>query len=242
MQGIRQHICYSTAFLCALLVGCAPQATGQAPALSSRPAERTRLRYLALGDSYTIGETVSADQRWPVQLVALLREDRLSLDEPVIVAQTGWTTDELTSGIERAQIEGRFDLVSLLIGVNDQYRGRDLAAYRARFGALLQQAIDFAGGVPQRVLVLSIPDWSVTPFAQGKDQQRIRAEIDRFNAANRADAEQAGVHYLDITPASRLAAADPQLLADDGLHPSGAMYTMWAQLALPAAQAALAGK
>jgi lysophospholipase L1-like esterase len=239
MESFMLYVCYSTVVLCALLVGCAMQSAQQASA--SRPAGSSSkpLRYLALGDSYTIGESVSPDERWPVQFVALLRRDQLDIADPTIVAQTGWTTDELMAGIERARIEGQYDLVSLLIGVNNQYRGRDLEEYRTQFRMLLSQAIAFAGGAPQRVLVLSIPDWSVTPYAHNQDRLRIQAEIDRFNAVNRAEAEQAGAHYIDITPSSRMASADHELIADDGLHPSGAMYATWAQLALPAARAAL---
>jgi lysophospholipase L1-like esterase len=197
------------------------------------------MRYLALGDSYTIGESVATEERWPVQLAALVGERGVRLAEPVIVARTGWTTDELMAGIERPEPDGPFDLVSLLIGVNNQYRGGDLETYRAEFRALLAQAIEFAGGDPSRVIVLSIPDWGVTPFAQGRDRARIAAEIDRFNRVNRQETEAAGARYVDVTPVSRQAADDEALLAADRLHPSGEMYALWAQLVLPEALAAL---
>lgn len=198
-------------------------------------------RYLALGDSYTIGEGVPADQRWPVLLAARLREQGLAIAEPQIVARTGWTTDELASAIDQASIGGRFELVSLLIGVNNQYRGRASAEYRAEFRGLLRRAIGFAGGLPARVLVLSIPDWGVTPFAAGRDRALIAREIDEFNAANRAEAADAGARYVDITPASRRAGAEHELVAADQLHPSGLMYAAWVELALPAARAAIGG-
>jgi lysophospholipase L1-like esterase len=199
----------------------------------------TSLRYLALGDSYTIGESVGAEQRWPVQLAARLCEHGLPIGEPQIIARTGWTTGELSAAIEQAAPGGPFDLVSLLIGVNNQYRGLGSEAYRAEFRALLQRAIGFAGGRAGRVIVLSIPDWGVTPFAGGRDRGRIAAEIDAFNAINRAETERAGARYVDITAESRRATADLVLIAGDGLHPSGKMYAEWVELALPQALAAL---
>ncbi len=202
------------------------------------------MRFLALGDSYTIGESVAPEERWPVQLGTLLRAEGLDVGGPTIIATTGWTTDELSAGIDRANPQGAFDLVSLLIGVNNQYRGRGQDEYREQFAALLQRAIGFAGGNPARVLVLSIPDWGVTPFAARleRDPAAVAADIDAFNAINRAETERPGAHYVDVTPFSREAAHAPSLLADDGLHPSGRMYAEWARLALPAARAALGGK
>ena len=197
------------------------------------------MRFLALGDSYTIGEFVSPAERWPVQLAAWLRREGFALDDPLIIATTGWTTDELLAAIDRAAPRGPFEMVSLLIGVNNQYRGRDVEEYRVQFAALLARALAFAGGQPQRVLVLSIPDWGVTPFARGRDRTAISRAIDAFNTVNRAAAEQAGTPYIDIVPVSRQAALDPTLIAGDGLHPSGKMYTEWARLALPAARVAL---
>ncbi|WP_282298557.1 GDSL-type esterase/lipase family protein, partial [Stenotrophomonas sp. PS02289] len=123
------------------------------------------LRYLALGDSYTIGEGVAEQGRWPVQLSAALRAAGVDIADPQIIATTGWTTDELDAGIDAAAPQGPFDLVTLLIGVNNQYRGRSVDEYRTQFSALLQRALGFAGQRAQRVLVLAIPDWGVTPFA-----------------------------------------------------------------------------
>lgn len=199
------------------------------------------MRYLALGDSYTIGEQVGAEERWPAQLADLLRGRGVALGDPEIVARTGWTTDELMAGIDRAAPARPFDLVSLLIGVNNQYRGRDAGEYRGQFRALLDRAVSFAGGEAARVIVLSIPDWGTTPFAEGRDRGRIAAEIDRFNAINREETGTKGARYVDVTPQSRTAAGDgaKTLIAPDGLHPSGEMYAEWARLALPQALAAL---
>jgi len=197
------------------------------------------MRFLALGDSYTIGESVDPTERWPVQLAALLRGQGIGIEEPIIIARTGWTTAELSAGIDMANPAGVHDLVSLLIGVNNQYRGRSLEEYRQEFVMLLERAIAFAGQNPSRVLVLSIPDWGVTPFAARQDRAAIGADIDRFNAINREEAQRLGAHYVDVTPISRRAASDPSLTAGDGLHPSGKMYAEWARLVLPEARAAL---
>jgi lysophospholipase L1-like esterase len=198
-------------------------------------------RYLALGDSYTIGESVGASDRWPVRLAALLRERGVAVADPEIVARTGWTVRELSQGIDAADPRGPYALVTLLIGVNDQYRGGDPEAYRADFVAMLRRAAGFAGGRAERVVVLSIPDWGVTPFAgeSGRDRRKIAAEIDRFNQINREETARAGARYVDVTPLSRKAASERSLIAEDGLHPSGAMYAEWARFALPAAAAAL---
>jgi len=179
-------------------------------------------RYLALGDSYTIGESVAPEERFPNQLARTL-----GIGEPQIIAKTGWTTDELDAAIDAADPKGPFDLVTLLIGVNNQYRGRSADEYRAQFIALLQRAIGFAGGDAKRVIVVSIPDWGVTPFAASRDRAKIAREIDQFNAINREEARRAGARYVDITPISR--GADPALVAADGLHPSGKQYAEWAK-------------
>ncbi|HYG07289.1 MAG TPA: SGNH/GDSL hydrolase family protein [Stenotrophomonas sp.] len=199
-------------------------------------------RILALGDSYTIGEGVAESERWPVQLAALLRGEGHAIDAPEIIATTGWTTDELQAGIAAAAPIGPYALVSLAIGVNNQYRGRPLDEYRAQFAQLLAQAIAFAGGQPARVVVLSIPDWGLTPFArqQSRDAAVVAAEIDAFNAVAAELCAQAGAACIDITDHSRSQAHDPAMLADDGLHPSGLMYAHWARQALPPARRALA--
>lgn len=198
-------------------------------------------RYLALGDSYTFGEGVLEAGRFPVQLAERLRADGVDVAIPEIVATTGWTTDELSGGIDAAGPVGPYDLVTLLIGVNNQYRGRPLDEYREQFRMLLQRALGFAAGERRHVIVISIPDWGVTPFAADRDRAAIAREIDAFNDVNREEADREGVRYMDITPVSRRAAAEPNLVADDGLHPSAAMYRLWVELLLPEAVAALSG-
>jgi lysophospholipase L1-like esterase len=196
-------------------------------------------RFLALGDSYTIGENVDEAERWPVQLVRLLQEGGAPIEQPEIIARTGWTTSELNTAIDAANPQGPYDLVSLLIGVNNQYRGYSQDEYRTEFEALLHRAIGFAGQNPDGVLVLSIPDWGVTPFGVQSGRATISEEIDAFNAINREVSEALGVRYVDVTPESREATADPSLIAGDGLHPSGKMYEAWARLAFDEACASL---
>jgi lysophospholipase L1-like esterase len=202
------------------------------------PGER-QMRFLALGDSYTIGESVPATERWPVQLTAMLNAEGIPLGAPQIIARTGWTTDELSAAIDAAAPQGTYDLVSLLIGVNNQYRNRDAEQYRTELRTLLQRAVAFAGGEPSRVLVLSIPDWGVTPFAASRDRAKIASEIDVYNAVKREEASRIGARWVDITPGSRMAATDPTLVAGDGLHPSGSEYAKWARAAFAPARAAL---
>lgn len=203
------------------------------------PAPTVDVRILALGDSYTIGEAVSAEERWPMQLAVLLRAAGISASDPQIVARTGWTTDELAAAIDAARPAGPFDLVTLLIGVNNQYRGRSPEQYRSELRTLLARAIAFAGGHPDRVIVLSIPDWSVTPFAAGRDRAAIAREIGIFNAINHQEAAASRARYVDVTQVSRTADGRTDLIASDGLHPSAAMYAEWAMLVLPVALAAL---
>ena len=188
------------------------------------------IRYLALGDSYTIGESVPENERWPNQLAGLLQTNDIST-EVTTIARTGWTTDELWQGIQAREINPPYDLVSLLIGVNNQYRGLDIAEYREEFVFLLNKAIEYAGGDAKRVIVLSIPDWGVTPFAKSRDSKKIATEINSFNSVNREETEKVGVYYVDITPGSRQVVTDSSLIAADGLHPSGKMYAEWAELA-----------
>lgn len=191
------------------------------------------IQYLALGDSYTIGESVQKKERWPVQLADSLRHYGFEIAEPLIIAKTGWTTDELLEGIKRINPQGTFDLVSLLIGVNNQYRSRKVEEFRVQFKMLLEQSIAFAGGNEKKVFVLSIPDWGVTPFADGRNRAQIASEIDLFNSIKKEESEKRGVLYVDSTPFSREANSDSSLVAADGLHPSGKMYTGWIKLALP---------
>ena len=193
------------------------------------------MSYLALGDSYTIGESVPLESSFPYQLSACLRRSGFDIAEPVIIAKTGWTTSELQSAIKAADLKQKFNLVTLLIGVNNQYRGESLLVYREEFKALLQTAVDFAKGGKAGVFVLSIPDWGSTPYGMNssRDQGAIEAEIDEFNAVNREETLATGVSYTDITPASRKSFSDPELVAADGLHYSVKMHAEWAASLAP---------
>ncbi len=187
--------------------------------------------YLALGDSYTIGTSVEESARWGLQLADLLRKKGVLVQNPDILAQAGWTTTNLLNALAANPTKARYDLVSLLIGVNNQYQGKSLEAYQSELGTLLKTAIDKAGGAPQRVFMLSTPDWGVTPFAAGEDRARITREIDQFNARASALCAQLGVAFIDITPISRTAYGDASLMASDQLHFSGKMYGLWAEKA-----------
>lgn len=200
------------------------------------PAVIEGLRYLALGDSYTIGQSVDASERWPVQLVKRLREDGVIISEPEIVARTGWTTGELAQGIARVNPSGPFDIVTLMIGVNNQFRGLAIEQYRQEFSALLLQSVQFAGAEPSHVIVVSTPDWGVTPFARAFDRDRIALEIDQFNSVALEETTRVGAVFVDVTGVSRLAQSQQNLIAFDGLHPSGEMYSRWVDLIFPAAQ------
>lgn len=195
------------------------------------------VRYLALGDSYTIGESVPEAGRWPMQLAAALRERGITIEDPRIIARTGWTTDELSAAMDEQEPLGEWDFVSLLIGVNNQYRGRTVDDYRPEFERLLQRAIALSGGRADRVIVLAIPDWGVAPFGakSGRDLAEVSAQLDAYNAAKREIAEAHGVAFVDIAPVSRSRGAEAAMVAEDGLHPSAALYTEWAALALPVA-------
>ncbi|HEX8341125.1 MAG TPA: SGNH/GDSL hydrolase family protein [Tepidisphaeraceae bacterium] len=200
----------------------------QKPASDGPPRPKAgAYRILALGDSYTIGQSVPEAQRWPVQLAKRLRQRGVDAGEPQIIAQTGWTTDELAAAIDAAKPQGPFDCVTLLIGVNNQYRGRGADAYRGEFAALLDRAIGFAGGDASRVVVVSIPDYGVTPFGSAR-REKIGREIDAFNAIARDEAARRHAVFVDITPISRGGTTRPALHAEDGLHPSGEQYAAWA--------------
>ena len=192
-------------------------------------------RFLALGDSYTIGESVAESERWPVQLVSMLNDSNIPFSAPQIIAKTGWTTAELESALQGQTIDPPYDLVSLLIGVNNQYRGYAQEEYRVEFAGLLQTAIAFAGDRPDHVIVLSIPDWGATPFAERdpRGPETIKEQIAAFNAINQEESLRAGVQYVDIFPLSQRAYDDKGLIAGDNLHPSAAQYTLWAIAALP---------
>lgn len=206
-----------------------------APALTATP------RFLALGDSYTIGEGVASERTWPAQLARRLRTDRIAIADPVVIAKTGWSTDELIGAMDAAALAPSYALVTLLIGVNNQYRGRDIDNYGAEFALLLRRAIALAGTCPYRVIIVSIPDWGVTRFASGqsRDPRRIAAEIDAFNAAARVLAARAHTGFVDITEISRKAADRIDMLVADGLHPSAAQYALWTDTIAGVAKRAL---
>lgn len=196
--------------------------------MNKQPAMQT-YTYLALGDSYTIGESVLLTESFPYQTMKALRKKGMNIHAPEIIAKTGWTTDELQTAINQHQFLPQYDFVTLLIGVNNQYRGYPIEQYEKEFESLLKQAIQFAGGNSSHVVVLSIPDWGATPFAEGRDRQQIAKEIDAYNAINERIAKQYQAHYINITPGTREAAADNTLVAADGLHPSAKEYGRWAE-------------
>ena len=198
------------------------------------------ITYLALGDSYTKGESVPTAQNFPHQLADSLRTKGYTVAEPHTIAQTGWRTDDLQAAIaaDHFAIHNTFHFVTLCIGVNNQYQHADFNTYIIEFEALLQRAIAFAKNEPTHVIVLSIPDWAYTPYGQNfPNSASISTEIDQYNAANRALSEQYGVQYVDVTATSRLGLAQPNLVATDGLHPSAAQYTAWVESLLPVVEA-----
>lgn len=197
------------------------------------PKMTNGLTYLALGDSYTIGESVAESERWPVQLAKNLSNAGVAVSSPKIIARTGWTTDELKTKIVSEKIIQTYDLVSLLIGVNNQYRGRSVEQFRIEFVDLLETSLKFVRNNPAHVFVVSIPDWGVTPFASDRNQKQIAAQIDLFNAVSKEETEKRGILFVDITPISRQVVKDKSLVADDGLHPSGKMYQLWVEKITP---------
>lgn len=189
------------------------------------------IKYLALGDSYTIGQSVPEDERWPVQLAAKINEesDEVQVSDPFIIATTGWTTANLSDGMDALMIDtAQFDLVSLLIGVNNQYQGLSLDAYEVEYEVLLERAIALAGGNAGRVFVVSIPDYGYTPFGE-PNQETISAELAEFNAACQSITEEHGVAHYNITPISQQWPDVPDLVAPDNLHPSGTQYGLWVE-------------
>jgi len=186
------------------------------------------LRYLALGDSYTIGESVTFDQRWTTQLA-----ERWSTNgakwKTTTIAKTGWTTDELNQALNEADLALPYDRVSLLIGVNNQYRGREVEPYRFELNGLIQRAIGYAGGRKDEVFLVSIPDWGVTPFAEKRDIALIAQQIDQYNEAMHQEAKAHGLNWIDITPISRRKSVQSDWIAPDGLHPGPSMYQAWVE-------------
>ena len=190
-------------------------------------AQDQQISYLALGDSYTIGESVEPDERWPHQLVARLAQDGINVMTPEIIATTGWTTDELNAAIEASGNRKTYDMVSLLIGVNNQYRGYHIEIYKNEFAELLFTAARFAGNDFSKVFIVSIPDYGVTPFGQKKDPETIGKEVDQYNKIAKEIAKENGVRFYDINPVSKTALGNEGLTAEDTLHPSGDMYRLW---------------
>jgi lysophospholipase L1-like esterase len=208
-------------------------AAAAASASAGVPAHaRADVSFLVLGDSYSIGEGVAEHERWPAQLAAAMRARGIVVSNPQYIALTGWTSDELAAAIDEEmrahKLRPPYGLVSLMVGVNDQYRGRPVAEFRPHFSKLLDRAIAFAGGHPQHVFVLSIPDWGRTPFAraQGRDAKVVTRELDAYNAATAQLCAARGVRWIDITGLTR-ADGGGDAVVDDGLHPSPAMYGRW---------------
>jgi len=195
-----------------------------------------QLTYLALGDSYTIGESVPEGGRWPVQLTESLKHWGLSFKPVQIIAKTGWTTDELADAIDTSTVSPPYSLVSLLIGVNNQYRGRPADGFREEFRDLLDKAIQFAGNDPGRVFVVSIPDWGVSPFASGRDRNKIAREIDEYNRVKNEECIKKGILFINITDISRNIETGVELFASDGLHPSDEQYKLWVDRISPQVQ------
>ncbi len=193
----------------------------------------THKTYLALGDSYTIGQSVDASQRFPVQTAELLKQQNINVSSPGIIAVTGWTTGNLLDALNATPPTNNYDIVTLLIGVNNQYQGRSLNEYKVEFTELLRRSVIYAGGNKAHVFVISIPDYSVTPYARGADTAKIAREIDSFNEANKPITLNEGIAYVDVTPVSREAKYDPSLIAGDGLHPSRQQYKKWSDLLAP---------
>ena len=195
------------------------------------PGTPLTLRYLALGDSYTIGERVFVEERFPHQMTAKLQDDDFSINFPVYVAQTGWTTSDLLEGIEGANINAPFDLVSICIGVNNQFSGMPIVDYEVEFEALIEKAIEFANDDKSKVIILSIPDYAYSVYGQSfPSHEAISTEIDEYNVVNKTIAESYEIQYFDITPISRQGLEEPELISSDNLHPSAEQYRRWVNL------------
>jgi lysophospholipase L1-like esterase len=224
-----------------LLAGCTKRqsSAGTSVVTPLPPVTASPLTYLALGDSYTIGQSVLANERFPYLLAQSLKASGVTVSDPQYIATTGWTTADLEAAIATQNPASNYGLVSLLIGVNDQYQHKDTAEYRIRFTRLLQKAISFASGKKDRVFVLSIPDYSATPYVNATDKARVSTEIGYFNSINRQVTEQEGVSYTDITPLTLEAANDPSLLASDKLHYAAKEHQKWVDLLAPAVKNAV---
>ena len=213
----------------------APQGSSPAAYFPLFPGshEPMALTYLALGDSYTIGESVEPSERWPVQLTQRLNDHGIATESPEILAQTGWTTDELDEAMASRSFSNSFDVVTLLIGVNNQYRGRSVAEFGQQFDRLLERCLSLSKTGPSGIWVLSIPDWGCTPFAQDRDRRQIGQEIDDFNREKKDRCQRTAASWIDITDLTRRASKDAELTAGDGLHPSAALYRLWVDRLYP---------
>ncbi|QLD88715.1 SGNH/GDSL hydrolase family protein [Natronomonas salina] len=197
------------------------------------------MRLLALGDSYTIGTGVPPEDRWVDRLVERLRNDGVDADAPQIVAADGWTTGRLAAAVERRSLEPPFDLVTLLVGANDAYQGRPVEAFRTNFVAMLERAVEFAGGDPADVVVVTIPDYSVTPYCETEGCEDHDERLAAYDRAVREEADAAGTRLVDVVDVSRAVAADPSLVAADGLHPAPEQHRRWMEEVYPVARAVL---
>ena len=206
---------------------------GSTSEIPTSTSAQNNISYLALGDSYTIGESVAEQERWPLQLTQKLRDSAYSVQSPKIIARTGWRTDELLAAMDEQLGEEKYDLVSILIGVNNQYQGRDLEQFQEELELIIQQAIQKSKNGAENVFVVSIPDYSVTPFAQGSNVDEIAHEIMVYNERCMVTSSNYGVKYFYITDISEEAATNPDFVADDGLHPSGEMYRRWVERIFP---------
>lgn len=214
----------------ALVSGCSKKGD---PGNAYNPAStEPGAKFLALGDSYTIGQSVTEAERWPVLFVKSLKQAGIQYRSPDIIATTGWTTRDLTFSVDNARPATDYDLVSLMIGVNNQFQGRSIEEYRTEFRSLLTKSIALAGGKADHVFVLSIPDWGATPYGES-DRANIAKEIDAFNAVAEDECGKQKVIFIDITPISTQAADDPSLLARDNLHYSGKMHQRWVDAVIP---------
>ncbi|MHA7128360.1 SGNH/GDSL hydrolase family protein [Algoriphagus namhaensis] len=223
---LKQFLSYLSCFCIIAACSCSKEDN-----VVNEPIETRKMTYLALGDSYTIGEGVADADRYPNQLIPLL-DNSERWEEPKIIAKTGWTVDELEAGINaETTLEASYDLVTLLIGVNNQYRGRSVEEYAVDFEKMLLRAIGFAGDKPDHVVVLSIPDWGITRFAKnrGVNQQEVAAGIDAYNQTKREICDKYGVKFIDITADYRAVGAADEMQAEDGLHPSALIYSDWAE-------------
>lgn len=217
----------------AVMLGCVKTTNNPIIPIADTTTTNATKKYLALGDSYTIGQSVAASERFPAQVQQQLVQQNIPLYIVEYIATTGFTTLNLQSAINSQNPQGPYDVVSLLIGVNDQYQTHDTTNYRNRFASLLSKTISLAGNRKERVFILSIPDYSVTPFVPTANKAQVSKEIDWFNTINYEVAQYFGVSYTNITPSSREAATNTSLIANDGLHPSGLEYKKWAAMLVP---------